>query len=122
MFNVEEPVIRVSGDSLMLEEAVTNLLDNALKHAGSALTVIKIDITLSNRAAHITVSDDGVGLTTEEMSKAMERFGQVNPGSGSGLGLSIVQMVANGHGGRFTLKKLNRGLRAVFVLPTISPL
>ena len=120
VFNVEEPVIRVSGDSLMLEEAVTNLLDNALKHAGSALTVIKIDMTLSNRAVHITVSDDGVGLTTEEMSKAMERFGQVNPGSGSGLGLSIVQMVANGHGGRFTLERLNRGLAAVFVLPTMS--
>ena len=122
LFNSEEPVIQVSGDLLMLEEGFANLLDNALKHAGAALTTIVIDIISSDGVARIEVSDDGVGLKDEDMSKAMERFGQINPGGGSGLGLSIVQMVANAHGGRFTLEKPCRGLRAVFVLPTISAL
>ena len=122
VLNVKDPAISVFGDSLMLEEAITNLLDNALKHAGTELTAITIDIVNADGMAGIEVSDDGAGLTREEMAKAMERFGQVNPGGGSGLGLSIVQMIANGHGGQFTLEKLSRGLKAVILLPTISPL
>lgn len=119
VLNIEHPLIQVSGDSLMLEEAVINLLDNALKHAGTGLTAITLDIATVNGMAQIEVSDDGVGLTCEEMAKAMERFGQVNSGGGSGLGLSIVQMVAKGHGGQFSLEKLSRGLRAVILLPML---
>ena len=118
--NVEEPDIQVMGDSLMLEEAVSNLLDNALKHAGSELTTINLAMVVIDGKARIEVSDDGKGLTSEEMAKALERFGQVSPGGGSGLGLSIVQMVANGHGGSFTLEKRTSGLRAVLVVPLIS--
>ena len=118
--NVEEPEIQVVGDPLMLEEAVTNLLDNALKHAGAELTTITLSMAVINGEARIEITDDGVGLTSEEMEKALERFGQVSPGGGSGLGLSIVQMVANGHGGRLTLERPGRGLRVVFVVPAIS--
>ena len=121
VLNVEESEIGVSGDPLMLEEAVTNLLENALEHGGSELTAISVDVSMIDSMVTIAVSDNGVGLTQDEISKAMERFGQVNPGGGSGLGLSIVQMVANGHGGSFVLQRLDTGLRAVLTLPTISP-
>lgn len=117
--SVEAPVIQVFGDSLMLEEAVTNLLDNALKHAGTDLSAIALNVAIENSMARLEVSDDGIGLAYEEMAKAMERFGQVNPGGGSGLGLSIVQMVAEGHGGHFALEKPSRGLRAVITLPLL---
>ena len=118
--NLEEAEIHVVGDSLMLEEAVTNLLDNSLNHAGSELTAITVNMAVMDDMARLEVSDDGAGLTSEEIAKALERFGQISPGGGSGLGLSIVQMVAKGHGGMFMLETQSRGLRAVFVLPMIS--
>jgi len=118
--NFKEPEILIVGDSLMLEEAITNLLDNTLNHAGSGLSTITIELSLIDDKASVLVSDDGVGLTSEEIDKALERFGQVNPGGGSGLGLSIVQMVAKNHGGSLTLERLHRGLRAVFVVPAMT--
>ena len=116
----ESPLVCAAGDSLMLEETITNLLDNALKHAGSELTAISVNVSIVKDTARIEVSDNGIGLTDEQMIKSMERFGQVNPGGGSGLGLSIAQMVANAHGGSFALESRSRGLRAVFALPAIS--
>lgn len=111
--------VQVNGDALMLEEAVTNLLDNAVKYGGAGLSSIDLQLSTHKELVRLEVADDGVGMTDEEMSKALERFGQVNPGSGSGLGLSIVQSVVAAHDGRFTLSNLGNGLLAVVELPLL---
>jgi two-component system sensor histidine kinase TctE len=113
----ETQALNVVGDALMLEEAIINLLDNALRYGGPDLTSITVDVHGSDDSVTVSVSDDGVGMTPSEMQTAMERFGQVSPGRGSGLGLSIVQSVASGHGGQFSMQELDRGLRAVMKLP-----
>jgi len=69
--------------------------------------------------AEITVVDDGPGLTPEEIRRAMKRGQRLDEsGSGSGLGLSIVDDIVQAYGGRFELTGLEgAGLHARIVLP-----
>ena len=103
----------ITGDSTMLSEAVTNLIDNALLHAGPALS--QINLTLSDKTpfAEISVTDNGCGIPPEFVEKVRERFGQVHPSAGSGLGLAIADAVAKHHGGRLDIIPLPDGLRIV---------
>jgi two-component system sensor histidine kinase TctE len=100
--------LMIQGNALLLREAITNLIDNAVRYAGRGAT-----ITLRARRAGsqvcIEVEDNGPGLPPEELSKVFERFYRVSesPG-GAGLGLAIVQEIAHRHGGE---------ARAVAVVP-----
>lgn len=114
---IEAP-LATQGDANLLFQAVTNLLDNALKHtpAGSR-------IRLSGRQAGgalIEVSDDGPGIPAEHRARVVERFYRV-PGSegrpGLGLGLSVVDAVARAHGARLELADDGSGLAARLHLP-----
>ncbi len=81
-----------------LTRAISNLLDNAAKHAGPDGHV---DVTVD--AAGITVSDDGRGIATDDLPHVFDRFyrGADERGvQGTGLGLAIVRQVAELHGGR----------------------
>ena len=66
------------------------------------------------------VSDDGVGLTRDEVLAARERFRTVSPTSGSGLGVSIVEAIAKGHEGVLTLNPQKQGLLVELRLPIIA--
>ena len=103
-----QPVI-VLGDSLMLEEAVENLIDNALRHGPPALTEILVTLTCKGSEVVLTIADDGKGLSPEDEATAFERFGQVHPSEGSGLGLSIVKQVAKAHQSRITIDAVETG-------------
>ena len=94
--------VQVLGDPVMLGEVAVTLADNALRHGGPSLSRIDITITMTPRSARITVQDDGQGVPEATIPQILARFGQANPGAGSGLGLSIAQEVAQSHGG--TLK------------------
>lgn len=107
----------VRGDSVMLSEAITNLIDNALKHGGDSLSDIGISLSTEANTAVLKVSDNGIGIPGEQQFRALERFGQLNPGRGSGLGLSIVQSVVESHCGTFSLDSNNQGLRVTITLP-----
>jgi two-component system sensor histidine kinase TctE len=111
----------LAGDQLMLQEAVVNLLDNALRHGGCGLS--RIDVSVSQTADHvdIAVRDDGKGLEQADVPFVLSRFGQVSPGEGSGLGLSIAEAVARRHGGRLHLDTKPPGLGAIMVLPLPAP-
>ena len=100
----------------MFERAVSNLIDNALKFDTSG-GEISVDISRGS----VVVSDRGPGIPLDEQSKVFERFHRaVNARTmpGSGLGLSIVADVAEGHGGRvFARDRVGGGSEVGFTLP-----
>lgn len=104
-------------DPTMLEEALLNLLDNATRHGGPQLTVIEVAARRSGDRVTLTVKDNGIGLTPAQIEAAGERFRQIAATSNSGLGISIVEAVARGHDGQFTLSPGDKGLVATLVLP-----
>ena len=119
-FETTESTITINADQLMIGEAIANLIDNALLHGGQNLTTVNVSVQRNADQVRVCVNDNGDGLSPDQQRKALERFGQINTGSGSGLGLSIVQTVAKNHGGRFEFESTQTGLNAVLVLPTID--
>ena len=104
-------------DPVMLREAVRNLIDNALRHAGPGLSRITVRAARHRDAVEISVADDGAGLSPDDIAGARERFRQVAPTSGSGLGVSIVEAIVQGHGGTFEMRPRDPGLLCVIRLP-----
>lgn len=101
----------------MIREAVSNLVDNAVKHGGAGLSEITVTLETAPDAATIVVTDDGNGLTEAQIQTALQRFGQVSERSdGSGLGLPIVERVAERHGGGLELRQSEPGLEARFTV------
>jgi signal transduction histidine kinase len=103
----------VTGDPVLLAQAVGNLVDNALKYAPPNG---RITVDVSQREAgytEVTVGDDGPGIPDGDKPKATERFfrGDTSRGTpGIGLGLSIVEAVARLHGGALRLEDNHPGL------------
>lgn len=110
--------VEITGDMTMIREAVCNLIDNALRHGGAGLSRISVMLEASGDAVGIIVRDDGKGLEDEDIKTALQRFGQVTgTGGGSGLGLPIVERVAERHGGSLTLEGKEPGLEARLTFP-----
>jgi len=110
------------GDRALLADAVANLLDNALKYAGSGATVRVLAVRASDSVS-IIVEDDGPGIPDTEQTRVVERFYRIDPSRsipGNGLGLSIVSAIASLHWGELQLEDAAPGLRARLVLPRID--
>ncbi|HEX7080669.1 MAG TPA: HAMP domain-containing sensor histidine kinase [Gammaproteobacteria bacterium] len=115
----------VFGDRELLAQALTNLLDNAVKHApeGGRITV---DVTrrLRPRAAYaVRVADDGPGIPPEERERVLERFTRLDQSRslpGNGLGLALVKAVAEQHEGRLALGDNAPGLVVELDLPAAA--
>jgi heavy metal sensor kinase len=91
------------GDALWLQQAVTNLLTNAVKYTPSEGR-IGIALTAEDGGACLTVRDTGIGIPPEHLGQIFDRFYRVDAGrsrdsGGSGLGLAIVRWVVEAHGG-----------------------
>jgi two-component system, OmpR family, sensor histidine kinase TctE len=113
--------LMVAGEPLLLQEALNNLIDNALTYAGPGS-----EVTLSARSVGaqvvLEVSDNGVGLSPQNLPHAFERFWRASdlPG-GCGLGLAIVNEIAQRHGGSaVVLAAVPQGLRVQLLLPSIN--
>lgn len=107
----------VTGDSTMLEQAVGNLLDNALRH-NVPDGQIWIDLHRDENTAVLTVSNTGVTVPAEEVELLTEPFYRAGAsrttsggtaGHGVGLGLSIVQRIAETHGAQLVLAPRDGG-------------
>lgn len=94
----------VSGDYCMLQRAVINLLDNAIKYSNPS-TRITLCLKRQGDMARISVIDEGIGIADSVMPQLCEAFFQVQPGSrdGVGMGLALVATVVDAHGGKLSV-------------------
>jgi signal transduction histidine kinase len=108
------------GDKDLLASATANLVDNALKYAGTRATV-QVRATQERSTVSIVVQDDGPGVAPEERSKIVTRFYRLDRSRslpGNGLGLPIVTAISHLHSGTFSLEDAGPGLIARIVLPS----
>jgi two-component system, OmpR family, sensor kinase len=90
----------VMADAGRIAQAIDNMLDNALRHAGSE---VELSTRVAGSSVEIHVLDDGPGFPPEFLPLAWERFSRADAArtdDGAGLGLSIVRTIAELHGGR----------------------
>ncbi|MGJ7558277.1 sensor histidine kinase [Variovorax sp. RB3P1] len=105
------------GDRDLLAGAAANLLDNALKYAGTGATVRIGTHTVDGRA-QLFVQDNGPGIPAAEYERIGVRFHRLDRSTpGHGLGLASVQAVVALHGGRLQFADARPGLRACIDLP-----
>ena len=106
------------GNRELLGQAVSNLLDNALKYGGCCRIELGADATGSE--FRLWVADNGAGIPENSRDEAMKKYGRLEQArtlEGSGLGLALVRAVARLHGGDLSLEDNRPGLRAVMHLP-----
>ena len=94
----------------LLEQAVVNLLDNAIKYSQPEQT-IEVEAVRENGEVVILVRDQGCGIGREHLPRVFERFYRVDQArsrklGGTGLGLAIVKHIAQSHGGRATVESV----------------
>jgi len=99
--------VAVSGDRLILRQAIINILHNAIKFspAGGSISML---VSRNGEGVQLRVSDSGPGIAEEHRGKVFQRFYRVDSArssetGGAGLGLSIAQWAVQAHGGRITL-------------------
>lgn len=91
-------------DPTLMSEAITNLVDNALKHGGTLLTQIAIMVSVIDEVVHLSVANNGAGMATNSTAFLFERFAQGQESDGAGLGLAIVKEVVDLHNGTITVQ------------------
>jgi two-component system sensor histidine kinase TctE len=115
------PRLWVDANDMLLDEALTNVLENAIEYAGRGS---EITVRTERDAQHalIVVSDNGPGIAAGDRSRVFDRFVRAtDQGLGCGLGLSIVQEIISRHGGTVTLEDAEpHGLKVVMRLPLRS--
>jgi heavy metal sensor kinase len=98
-----------TGDRVRLEQALGNLVDNALRHGAGT---VELGGKVENAAVTLQVSDAGDGFPADFLPHAFERFSRVDVargGDGTGLGLAIVDAIARAHGGSAVAANAPRG-------------
>jgi two-component system sensor histidine kinase BaeS len=112
----EQPIIG-DWDADRVAQILSNLLDNAGKHAPGADVIVEVAVV--GDEARVTVRDHGPGIAAVHLPRLFDRFFQVETGSavtgGAGLGLYISRALAEAHGGRLWVES-TPGAGSVFTL------
>jgi two-component system, OmpR family, phosphate regulon sensor histidine kinase PhoR len=105
-----------------MEQVLTNLIDNAIKYGREAGTVTVSVGETPRGEVQISVEDNGIGISKEDLPRIFERFYRVDKGRsreirGTGLGLSIVKHIIQAHGGKvWAESQTGRGSTFYFTL------
>ncbi|MBK9369255.1 MAG: sensor histidine kinase KdpD [Deltaproteobacteria bacterium] len=123
----EEPIM-LAADGRLLEQALVNLIENALRHtsgdsADGGAVEVAVEVNEAAGRARLTVSDRGPGVPEAERARIFETFARGStPSGGAGLGLAIVRAVAQVHGGEARVEaREGGGARFVLDLPVGGP-
>jgi signal transduction histidine kinase len=121
---IAEPGVVVRANRLDISRVLTNLLDNAARHAESEVTVT---VRRQDGEAAVEIFNDGKPIAPADRERIFERFTRLpdarqrDPG-GSGLGLAISREIAHAHGGTLTLSDSDKGACFLLTLPLLSEL
>ena len=113
-----EPGITACVDAALITRLLQNLIDNGFKY-GKKEGHVWVSLEQIPEEIRLCVKDDGIGISPDQQEKVWQRFYQVDPShgekSGAGLGLSMVQKIAQAHGGSMSLESIP-GLGSTFTL------
>jgi len=103
-----------------LYRALTNLVDNAVRHASSE---VELSLEVVGGTARIAVTDDGHGIPEQDRERVFDRFTRLDEArdrdsGGTGLGLAITRELLRRNGSQVSLEDARPGVRAVVTLPT----
>jgi two-component system phosphate regulon sensor histidine kinase PhoR len=103
-----DPVISAHLSPDLLEQAVVNLIDNAIKYSETG-SLVRLELSRERDEILIRVRDSGIGIPVEHLPRIFERFYRVDKSrsrklGGTGLGLSIVKHIVQVHGGRVSVE------------------
>jgi two-component system phosphate regulon sensor histidine kinase PhoR len=98
----------IKADKESITQAITNLIDNAIKYSGEAKNII-VRASVEDQYLIITVKDFGIGIRKEEIDKVFERFYRggdelTRTVKGSGLGLTLVKQIVEAHHGKVSVE------------------
>jgi signal transduction histidine kinase len=105
---MEKPLPSINADRAAITQAITNLIDNAIKYSGEAKNIL-VRAFAENQYLIITIKDFGVGIRKEEIDKVFERFYRggdtlTRTVKGSGLGLTLVKQIVEVHRGNVNVE------------------
>ena len=126
-FSIEPASITVRVDARRMKQMLVNLLSNALKFTPEAGRVgLEVKVHGDENSVHICVWDTGIGIKPEDFIKLFKPFTQLDSAlsrqyPGTGLGLSLVQRMADMHGGSVTAESIpGGGSRFTIILPWVE--
>jgi len=118
----DEVIPTIQGDKKRLMQAIRNVVDNAIQHC-PPYTEVAIKVSNVEEGLNISVSDNGIGMSKEEVRVASEAFRQVDGGyarsiNGLGLGLPLAHVFVELHGGRLQItSSKGKGTTVDIVIP-----
>jgi two-component system, cell cycle sensor histidine kinase PleC len=114
----------IQGDATRLRQVFLNLLTNAVKYSGPG-TLVRVTGSAGDGHVTVRIEDDGIGMSREDIEIALRPFERIRGAEtqeGVGLGLTIVTMLVEIHGGAFELEsEVGRGTAAIVRLPAAAP-
>jgi len=112
--------LQIMGNRELLSQAISNLIDNAVKYGGETITLAA---DMHEKDLSIMIIDSGEGIAEEDRNRVIERFVRLDKSrnmSGNGLGLSLVKAISKMHKGSFKLADNYQGFSAVLTIPYLE--
>lgn len=121
--SLPDEIIAVPMDAILIEQVITNLLENTVIHAKD-FSKLELRVFLNGQKAVFEIEDDGCGIPSEKIAKLFE--GQYEPKNGladaqkknAGIGLSVCATIIKAHNGEITAENLQKGALFRFTLDT----
>lgn len=120
-FDLPDGDVVIEGDSYAITQILENLLSNAIKYSPQGGT-IRIGLRQEGEFCELSIADQGIGMTPEQVSHVFEKFYRANTSNtgipGTGLGMTIVKYLVDAHRGRITIDSTpGRGTKVRIHLP-----